>query len=404
MSHHDTGGTLPTLDAPHEVSASNVRTGPIHSHSRLPELDNRHSYILRYPVIMRHTTATPPRRAAGATSRRATDTRHSPQPPTNHPGTAPDNGPHSAPHQEIMPDSAFPLPASLFWFYLLAVATIEAITVLSDLASGLVLYTGLLLTLTGHSVLGRRDETRKLALTLTLIPLSRMLALALPLMKLPQETWYAVLAAVLLVITTIMARQSGLPRRELGLHTRHAALHLLMLTGGLGLGTIQFAIFQPQPLNGTGNWGPLLLLTLLAVCITGFTEELIFRGLVQSLALRVMGRWGLLYGALIFAVLHIGYLSITGVVFAFLVGLLFAQIVSWSRSILGVSLVHGIANVMQLLLLPHLIQSTAGVASGALWLTVIGMVTPGIIPIILILMTIALGIVLLVLGYIGSLS
>jgi membrane protease YdiL (CAAX protease family) len=89
---------------------------------------------------------------------------------------------------------------------------------------------------------------------------------------------------------------------------------------------------------------------------TGFTEEVIFRGLLQSLALRVVQREALVYVSLLFGVLHIGYLSLADVVFVSAVGLLFAYLVLWSGSILGVTLAHGITNITLFLIMPHLAE------------------------------------------------
>lgn len=386
MSQLDSGIASPTLDSPHEGMSSSVETKYV-----LP-LPNQAGQ----PMSIVHPLPTRP-----ALSYHKPDN-PCPQPDPD-PLPEPDLGPADSTTTDQMLTIAFPLPGALFWFYLLCVATIEAATVMTSWHIGMGLYTSLLMVLTLHSGLGRRDETRKLALVLTLVPLVRLLALSLPLMNAPQETWYAIVAVLLFLVAWVMVHQSGLPQRDVGLHTRNRTFHLLMITGGLGVGTIQYAILQPRPLDSPGTWGLFTLLTLLPILSTGFTEELIFRGLMQSLAIRVMGRWALLYGAMFFAVLHIGYLSIIGVGFALVLGLLFGQIVYWSRSILGVSLVHAVANVMQFVLLPQLMQVAAESTGNALWLSIMGLVTPGIIPFILVLMTIALCIVLLVLGYMGSL-
>ncbi|NJO06977.1 MAG: hypothetical protein HC876_16475 [Chloroflexaceae bacterium] len=71
-------------------------------------------------------------------------------------------------------------PAWLFWGYLLLLATIEAITALTDLRIGLVLHVGLLFGLTLHSSLGATEAERRLALVLTMVPLIRTVSLALP--------------------------------------------------------------------------------------------------------------------------------------------------------------------------------------------------------------------------------
>ena len=84
-------------------------------------------------------------------------------------------------------------------------------------------------------------------------------------------------------------------------------------------------------------------------------EELIFRGVIQTLSERVMGMGSVLYVSLIFAVLHIGHYSMIDVAFVFMVALLFTAMVKKSGSLLGVTLAHGIANSMLYCVMPFLL-------------------------------------------------
>ena len=84
-------------------------------------------------------------------------------------------------------------------------------------------------------------------------------------------------------------------------------------------------------------------------------EEIIFRGVLQYLALNAMGITGIIYISLIFAVLHVGFYSITDVFFVFCVSLVFAIIVKKTGSLFGVILSHGIANIILFLVAPFFI-------------------------------------------------
>jgi membrane protease YdiL (CAAX protease family) len=85
---------------------------------------------------------------------------------------------------------------------------------------------------------------------------------------------------------------------------------------------------------------------------TGFVEELIFRGVMQRASVRAVGRFGWLYVALLFAVLHVGYRSVADVIFVFGVALMFGWVVESTRSLLGVTLAHGLTNVVLFLIMP----------------------------------------------------
>jgi hypothetical protein len=93
-------------------------------------------------------------------------------------------------------------------------------------------------------------------------------------------------------------------------------------------------------------------------------------------ALPALGRWALLYVAVLFAVLHIGYLSVADVLFVGAVGLLFGYIVRLSGSILGVTLAHGLTNIVLFLLLPSLEEySQLSAATATTWLIGVGLLS-----------------------------
>jgi hypothetical protein len=91
---------------------------------------------------------------------------------------------------------------------------------------------------------------------------------------------------------------------------------------------------------------------LILMFSTGFIEELIFRGMMQRAATEALGRFGLPYVAALFAVLHVGYLSVLDVVFVLIVGLFFGWVAARTHSIVGVTLSHGLTNIVLFLVMP----------------------------------------------------
>ena len=78
-----------------------------------------------------------------------------------------------------------------------------------------------------------------------------------------------------------------------------------------------------------------------------------FRGVLQRLAGPAMGSWrGIIYVSLIFAILHLGFLSLLDVFFVLLVAVFFAYAVKTTGSLIGVALSHGIANILLYLVMP----------------------------------------------------
>ena len=80
--------------------------------------------------------------------------------------------------------------------------------------------------------------------------------------------------------------------------------------------------------------------------------EFIFCEVLQHTAQRVFDLWEIFYVSLIFAILHIGFLSWIDVIFVFAVALFFGWIVKTTGSLLGVTLSHSITNIVLFLVAP----------------------------------------------------
>lgn len=254
----------------------------------------------------------------------------------------------------------------MLWIYLALIGVAEYVTAAVNPIAGLALHASVLVGLVFHATFATEPAARPLMGALTLAPLIRLLSLSLPLTSLRQVYWYPVVAVPLLIAAFLVIWQSRMPRAMLGLRRGSLPLQLMVMTGGVGLGVLEYAILQPAPLIRPFGWLEVAGAALVLLIFTGFTEELIFRGVFQSLAIPVLGRWSLIYVALLFAVLHIGYLSLFDVVFVFAVGWLFAYIVYWSGSILGVTLAHGLTNIFLFLVMPYLAEDLSAQLDAAL--------------------------------------
>jgi membrane protease YdiL (CAAX protease family)/LysM repeat protein len=244
---------------------------------------------------------------------------------------------------------------ALLYLLLITLAEILTAIIAPDLASlhlGVILHAVLLTALIIHGAATRHTPTRRLLLALTLAPLIRILSVSLPLQSLPLIDWYLIIGALLYVGTFFAIHMAGIGYKRMGFITSNLASQTPLALIGFGLGFIEYTILRPEPLIPELSWGHLLYAGLVLMIFTGFLEEIIFRGLVQEVASTIMGWWGILYGSLLFAVLHIGYLSWWDFFFVFAVGLLFAFIVHRTRSIIGVSLAHGFTNISLYLIFP----------------------------------------------------
>ncbi|MEI7771651.1 MAG: CPBP family glutamic-type intramembrane protease [Chloroflexales bacterium] len=251
----------------------------------------------------------------------------------------------------------------ILWAYPLLIAVAEVTTVVISPQAGLIAHGLLLVMLIIHRAITPREAEQQLTLALLLAPLTRVLSLALPLNHISQPYWYGLIALPLLVVAWLTGRRLRLSRRKLGLRPGNLLLQGMVAAGGLGLGAAAYAILRPAPMAGDLALHAPLLSALAIVICGGLVEEIIFRGVLQAAAVRALGRWAMIYGALVFAMLQIGYRSPEYLLLALGAGLLFAYIARLSGSILGVALAHGMANGTLLFLMPALTANPAGPAA-----------------------------------------
>ena len=238
--------------------------------------------------------------------------------------------------------------------YLALIAVAELLTAFGQLRAGMVLHGALLVMLLVHASLTAGDPSHRLLLGLALAPLIRMLSLSLPLVRFPQLYWYLIISVPLFVAAALMVRVLGYSRDQVGLTVKRIPLQLLAGLTGVTFGVVEYYILKPDTLLQNPNWLSAAVASLILLVCTGFSEELMFRGIIQRASIQTFGRFGLLYTALLFAILHIGYRSLPDLVFVFGVALLFGWVAEATWSVVGVTLAHGITNIVLFVVMPWL--------------------------------------------------
>jgi membrane protease YdiL (CAAX protease family) len=147
-------------------------------------------------------------------------------------------------------------------------------------------------------------------------------------------------------------RGQNLSISDVGLNLKNMPLQLLILWGGLAIGFIEYLILEPAAI--VSNLDPFnIILSIILLLSAGFTIELIFRGLIQQRADNLMGKlWGILFVSVLFTSQYIGWNSVPYLAFVFGVSIIYGYVFQKTSSILGVSVSHGIANIMLFLILP----------------------------------------------------
>ncbi len=229
--------------------------------------------------------------------------------------------------------------------YLVAIAGVEAMGVFISVVGGALGHAFLIPLLLSHYVLAGQARYRRALAVLALAPLLRILSLTLPVRQVPQIYWYAMIGMPLLTAVALTLRLLELSWTHVGLRPGPWLPQLLIALSGLPLSVVAFLILRPKPLIARFDWREAMIGSVILLIFTAFTEEIIFRGLLQQVTTEIFGRVALLYSSALFAIMYMGSLSWSYVFFIGLVGLFFGWGVNRTGSIWGVILAHGALNI-----------------------------------------------------------
>lgn len=237
------------------------------------------------------------------------------------------------------------------WAEYLAVIVVAELVVSRSPQMGLWIHLALLLALLVHSGVAGSSE-RPLLLALALAPIIRIVSLALPLAGLPVLYWYLFTSLPVLLAASTVARHIGLSWADLGLRAGNIPLQVGISVLGLPLGLAGYLLLKPPAQIAELSWSSALAPSLILLLCTGFSEEYLFRGVLQLPARALLGNWGLVYISMLYAALQISNGSIPNLAFSLIVSLGFAWLARYSNSLLGIATAHGLANILIFLVLP----------------------------------------------------
>jgi uncharacterized protein len=228
----------------------------------------------------------------------------------------------------------------------------EVVTMFVDVVSGVLIYGAALLILINLAYFSKLRRTRQVYLALTLLPLLRILSLAMPIHQVPPIFQYVLTGVPLLVATFVAIRANSLPSLRLDLTGLEWVYQIIISLSGIPLGVIAALTLVPPPslVSHTNLFG-ILLLWIVFTLFGAVTEEVIFRGLVQKALSYSFGSLSVVLSSILYASMFLGTLSPGYVIFYGLTGLLFSIWVHISGSIIGVIMAHSLMNILFLLII-----------------------------------------------------
>lgn len=234
--------------------------------------------------------------------------------------------------------------------YLLAITIAEAIVVVLEPITGLV--TASIIGITCHIIilfaviidaaLINNYYSERFVLSLSIIPLIRVISLSLPLADIPLMWQYPIIYIPLLAAVIVLANILGYRPGQIGVRLGFLPIQLLVALTGLGFGVVEYLILRPESMVSE--------LTFQAVWLPALV-------LLRS-ATELFGGWGIVYVSYLFGILHIGWIqaesqfAVYDVAFVFAVALFFGWIVKKTGSLLGVTLSHGLTNIILFIVAP----------------------------------------------------
>ena len=160
---------------------------------------------------------------------------------------------------------------------------------------------------------------------LALVALIRPVSLAAAVPAVGPLAWYALAGVPLITGAVLATRLVEDPSRELHLRIERPRLDAEMVALGVPAGLVGYLLLGPTPLLAHANAVGYFVMVAILVVFGGMLEELVFRGLVQSAAVRVFGGTGagVIFTAALGTALYWGsgsipYLFLMAAIFSFI--------------------------------------------------------------------------------------
>lgn len=246
---------------------------------------------------------------------------------------------------------------ALFWagIYFLALLGVEAIIIFDDYEIGLALNSLLIGFLLIHASRLRSVPIHYLLTTLTLVPLLRLVSLAIPLGEVTPRDRFLFTGLPMISAAMTAAGRLGLSRRQIGLYGRRWWAQPLVMLLGFPFALAAYALLGPVPLvREIDGWRDLLVPVLIVVLAGALMEELVFRGLILRAAVMAIGPQGIVFAAAVSVVPTLAFENRDYSLFVFGVGLSLGLAVEWTQNLWGAIGAHGIMNVLVFIIFPYL--------------------------------------------------
>jgi membrane protease YdiL (CAAX protease family) len=204
-------------------------------------------------------------------------------------------------------------------------------------------------------ILGKfSDDIKKILQSMLLLLLLRIINLSMPQLFTFTLLWYTVIYGIMFVPIYYVIKNQNITLKDIGIDFKRWYIYLpAALLIGSAMAMLEFQILHPTPLIMNLNLQNLLLISMVMFVFVAAIEELIFRSILITRLEMVFGSSkSLLLSSLLFGIMHAGYGLLAEILFATFIGVILGFIFQKTRSFPFIVVIHGIANVLLLGVLP----------------------------------------------------
>jgi membrane protease YdiL (CAAX protease family) len=168
---------------------------------------------------------------------------------------------------------------------------------------------------------------------------------------------YTLILASIVVYLTLRNIPSEMIRLKLGNVNIVKQARAGLIVGGL-IGGIEYLILRPQAVLETSGFMRAFFYTLTVMAVmVGIAEEVLFRGLLQtSLEKEIPGWQAIGVSAILFGLMHVGWMNPLEVLLAYGAGVVFGYLAIHMESLIAPVVAHGFGNLM-LYMIPVILRS-----------------------------------------------
>lgn len=242
------------------------------------------------------------------------------------------------------------------WLYVVVIAIAQFMYIESYVIGSAALCYGLLVWLLYRGCYHPSPTQGRLCLSLTVVPVVRIVSDAVLPMELP-NVWYFVVADGILFISGItITRVCGYSLKNIGISIgKHFWIIPFIILSGWLVGWFESQITSRAPLINRLTFADVWFTAGVLIICTGFVEEFIFRGILLNSSVDALTqRWGILFSTVVWGLLTATWLSWEQVLVISCTGVLWGAIRHYCQSIIPLSLAHGLANFMLFVVFPNL--------------------------------------------------